>query len=265
MDNLLRNAIREYAGSPSDELAHRIARLSLQSEDTGPPILPIAKRIPTPFSSFEDIYEAVLQPITPLSIITEWEDDHVTCGKVEFMVGDKIRWLDLWYAGAAALGSFEYPDSAKAHKVATSVIQDKLAQLFELDNWGDDPADRIADLRSDIAGYDCKVTIPVASHFSRYDLCLYFNAWGQEVFEKVFGPLQPFIWLPTNLAPQHRWKVASHLCITETGATWLYYTGDGPGYGNMDNSRVEEKVPLGRTLMHPLQPRAASDLGCWPF
>ena len=66
-----------------------------------------------------------------VKIVDEWTDDHLPC------LGVKINGVPMgfWWLSRGSIGSFEYPESAKAKSWIIELIQDQIAIAREDGEW----------------------------------------------------------------------------------------------------------------------------------
>jgi hypothetical protein len=264
MDAFLQGLLRRYAGDggSDDALAHQIAHTVMRAEGSSKPIPKWQDQLARPFKTFDEIIGVLTRDdIVPLGIISEWEDDHVTCGKVAFMLGDECLSFDLNYCGVTALGAFEYGDSPRACKDAIETLRTHVGRIFDFDD-GEFEDWELDEIKT--GGYPRLGISDFTSGYSRHDLGKLFQKHGQEAFEKAFGPLQPWTWTYAANSSyagrvDHRWKTAGSISITPEGSFWNYYNGS-------DNERADNSRVIDSPSLHTLVWEGNPDkIGCWPF
>ena len=290
MDSFFRGLLRQYAADRDPHLAEQIANTFLRAENIIP--LPFGKEKPLarPPQTIDEILSILTSDnIIPLGILTEWEDDHVACGKVAFMLDDKCLSMEFNYCGIRALGAFEWADSLRARNFAIGKLRYYTGKVFDIDidptdapdgqysEYGEFDKELCEDIKNafEAGGYPRLGFGGLTGGYSRDRLGKLSQTHGQKTFEAAFGPLQPHTWAyPDKGTIDHRWQHAHALSITPEGSFWHYRTEvrSGCDPARADYSRVVEKVPIGSPSLHEVVWRdelarvpGSDNKGCFPF
>jgi hypothetical protein len=283
--------MRRYAAEPDPLLAQQIANTLMRVEGLSGCAAPPKKVLPRLPQTIDEIIAILTSDnIVPIKLLASWEDDHVACGKVAFMVDDLYLQMEFNYCGTEVLGAFEWGDSPRACAYAIDKLRYYTGRIFDLHI---DPSDDPDGQYSEYGQFDDEVIKEIkdtfeaggyprlgfggfSSGYSRAGLGALFQKYGQEAFEAAYGPLQPHTWsYPDEGRVENRWGHAQGLSITPEGSFWHYTTearwGGDPS--RADYSRVVAKVPVGSPSLHKVEWRddlwsgygVEGNKGCWPF
>jgi hypothetical protein len=288
-DYFFRGLLRRYAADRDPRLAQQIANTVLRTEN----VVPLScwkggKPLARPPQSIDEILSILTSDdIIPLGILAEWDDDHVACGKVAFIVEDKCLSMEFNYCGMKVLGAFEWADSPRARAFAIGKLRYYTGKIFDIDidptdepdgqysEYGQFDAGIIKEIRDtfEAGGYPRLGFGGLTTGYSRYGTGQLFQKHGQKAFEEAFGPLQPHTWAyPDKGTVENRWQHAHSLSITPEGSFWHYRTEvrGGADPARADYSRVVAKVPVGSPSLHEVVwrdelGRVPGNKGCFPF